>query len=478
MSSSRTITLFSERPELTQRPSSFVVSIFAHGMVGALLFFGVVFSPDMNPRIMTRRYTVRHLALHTPDMQQRQSASQGITYPGPLDKAHQQAPGHVQAQQQAVLRQTLQAELGRQTLVQPDILDPVKLKEETPIPTVIIWTPKKVQVKTLVAPLPEKATAAEVKPSVHAPNQELDLGDISMSSTDKPTNRLPVLPTNTSPLVVHGPTPVQMAPVTASQAAAQPTPTAVMSISDLHMPEGTVTLPPVNQTTSQNESGALAPGQAASGQTTNRIGGTGKEEASGDSGEARGVTGAKSGTKPGTGSGSGSGNGTDFGLTSERITLPKDGQFGAVVVGASLDEKYPEISSVWNDRMAYTVYLHVGLAKSWILQYSLPRASDAGQAGNVTRLEAPWPYNIVRPNIASAAFNSDAILVHGFVNQSGRFESLACAFPPDFQQAQFVLDALNQWQFRPAEQNGQTKKVEVLLIIPEEEEEGMMLPPN
>jgi len=64
------------------------------------------------------------------------------------------------------------------------------------------------------------------------------------------------------------------------------------------------------------------------------------------------------------------------------------------------------------------------------------------------------------------------------VNQSGRFESLACAFPPDFQQAQFVLDALNQWQFRPAEQNGQTKKVEVLLIIPEEEEEGMMLPPN
>jgi hypothetical protein len=65
-------------------------------------------------------------------------------------------------------------------------------------------------------------------------------------------------------------------------------------------------------------------------------------------------------------------------------------------------------------------------------------------------------------------FNSDAILVHGFVNQAGRFEALALAFPPDFQQAQFVLDALNQWQFRPAEQNGQTEKVEVLLIIPEE----------
>jgi len=148
--------------------------------------------------------------------------------------------------------------------------------------------------------------------------------------------------------------------------------------------------------------------------------------------------------------------------------LPKNGEFGAVVVGASLEEKYPQISGIWNDRIAYTVYLHVGLEKSWILQYSLPRSADAAQAGNIARLEAPWPYNIVRPNIPPGSFNSDAILVHGFVNQAGRFESLGLAFPPDFQQAQFVLNALAQWQFRPATQNGQIEKVEVLLIIPEE----------
>jgi len=84
------------------------------------------------------------------------------------------------------------------------------------------------------------------------------------------------------------------------------------------------------------------------------------------------------------------------------------------------------------------------------------------------RLDAPWPYNVVRPNIPSRIFNSDAILVHGYVNQQGKFESLALAFPPDFPQAQFILDALNQWQFRPAAENGVTEKVEVLLIIPEE----------
>ena len=117
-----------------------------------------------------------------------------------------------------------------------------------------------------------------------------------------------------------------------------------------------------------------------------------------------------------------------------------------------------------------TVYLHVGLAKSWILQYSLPSAGDAAAAGNISRLEAPWPYNIVRPNLSPDTVNADALMIHGFVNQAGRFELLAVAFPPQFEQAQFVLDALRQWQFRPAAQNGQSERVEVVLIIPEEVE--------
>ena len=83
---------------------------------------------------------------------------------------------------------------------------------------------------------------------------------------------------------------------------------------------------------------------------------------------------------------------------------------------------------------------------------------------------APWPYNIVRPNIAPGTIDADALMIHGFVNQAGRFEALSIAFPPEFAQAQFVLNALSQWEFRPATQNGQNIKVEVLLIIPEVEE--------
>jgi len=464
MSSSRTITLFSERPEQAQKPSSFLFSIVAHAGAIALLSLGIIYNPNLNDRIKPKRYTVRHIDLHNPDPLKRESASKGVSYPGPASKLHKPAPGKKPGQEQAVLRQTVDAQKGVQTLIQPDLPDAAKVTEVTPVPTVVIWSPKKELVKKLVAPLPEQATAADVKPTAIAPNQEINLGDLAVSSTLTPTDALPVFPATTSPLVIHGPKMVQMAPVTASQTAEMPTPTAIMSISDLRMAQGTATLPPVNQTADQDESGILAPGPSSAGHIKKSAGGVGTEGGSGQSGVQSSVAGPESGTKPGSGTGSGD----DQGLTTDHFVLPKTGQFGAVVVGASLEEKFPEMAGIWNDRIAYTVYLHVGLSKSWILQYSLPRSNDAAQAGNMTRLDAPWPFNIVRPNIPNGSFNSDAILVHGYVNQSGRFESLTLAFPPEFQEAKFVLDALTQWQFRPAARNGQTERVEILLIIPEE----------
>jgi hypothetical protein len=466
------VSLFSERPELAQRPSSFVASVLAHGVAAALVSFGVIYTPEIRQPVVTKRYDVRHLDLHTPLEKPRTSAAQGVDYPGPRETESKPPTGPKSPPHPAVLRQTVNAQKGKQTLVQPDITETVKLMEETPIPTVVIWSPKKVVVKNIVAPLPEKLTASDFKPSVKAPNDEINLGDLGISSTKMSTDKLPVLPTTTSPLVVHGPNMVQLAPVTTSQTQAQPTPTAVMSISDLRMPEGTVTLPPVNQTTIQNQSGVLAPGQAAGGNATEKPAGSGAAQGTGNAGQTNGAAGNKTGTSPpATVSPAAADTGVaENELTTMHITLPKDGQFGAVVVGSNLEEKFPELSSVWNDRVAYTVYLHVGLKKSWILQYSIPRSADAAQAGNVVRLESPWPYNIVRPNIPSGSFSSDAVMVHGFVNPAGRFEGLSIAFPPDFQQAKFVVDALSQWQFRPAAEDGKPARVEVLLIIPEVDE--------
>jgi len=232
------------------------------------------------------------------------------------------------------------------------------------------------------------------------------------------------------------------------------------------MANGQVTLPPVNQSASSNSPGALAPGK---GKQPSQIG-------HGNPGGAA----SGSGTKPGSGSAgdhgqngsggkaSGSNNGSGQGLPTlphtTRIARQREGQFGAVVVGSSLKEQYPEIGDVWSGRMAYTVYLPVGLAKSWVIQYSLSRGDKASAASHI---EAPWPYSIVRPNIEPGSIDADALMIHGFVNEAGRFEALTVAFPPEFAQAKFVLNALAQWQFRPATENGQDVKVEVLLIIPE-----------
>jgi hypothetical protein len=157
-------------------------------------------------------------------------------------------------------------------------------------------------------------------------------------------------------------------------------------------------------------------------------------------------------------------------LSTVHISLPKDGQFGVVVVGSSIQESYPETAELWSGRMASTVYLRVGLAKSWILQYTLPRIADAAAAGSSGHLDAPWPYEIVRPNLDLAAMDVDALILHGFVDKDGRFEKLQLVFPAQFLQAPMVLNVLNQWQFRPAKENGQMTPVEVLLIIPGQSE--------
>jgi hypothetical protein len=472
--------------------------VIAHAAATSVLSYGILFTPMTRDPAHTEHYSVRHLDLHTPEPQQQASSKGGkqIAYPGPNTVKQEASPGGNPAPRQAALRQIADAEPGPQTLVQPDISHPAHMKEVALLPTVVIWAPKKQVVKNVVAPLPEPSTASDVKPSAQAPNEEVNLTDLSVAASDAPS-KLPLLPpSTTSPLVAHGPEKAQLPPVTASQTSATPTPAAVMSLSDLKMKDGPVMLPPVNETANKKEDGPVAEGKAEKPSAP----GTGNQEST--AGGAGSGTGASSAT-PVTGAISAATNSavtksaatdtaaapaprapaqteaktypapgnSDATLGNDAPTshfaLAKDGQFGAVVVGATIQDQYPEVSGMWGGRLAYTVYLHVGLEKSWTLQYSIPRAAETEAGGNTPRLEAPWPYNIVRPNLAAGAINADALMVHGFVNEAGRFESLAVAFPPEFPQAQYVLSALAQWQFRPAAENGHPAKVEIVLIIPE-----------
>lgn len=495
MQPSRITTLFSEPPTGRRGPSVFLVSILLHAVAIGLIYFGLRHAVRVVDTTHDR-YTVRMLNLRRPEVRRTRQEQAGSP-----DAAAMEAPGGGLRSPQpspaapgqggrpaapSLPMERAEAIPAPQTLVQPDLPPNMLLPKAIPIPLVVLWSPDNHPVKQIVPSPPQPATAAKVHPSLETPNREAALADLKIAASAFVTKMPSVPPSTTTPLVVHGPAAAR--PATASKPLGPPTPARVISLSSLQLEQGTIALPLVNETAPAGASVILLPGVKSAGSTGGKpaaaqagnsaghgagAGGTvasgsgtpGAQRGGGAGGALVAVSGNSSGGVPDSGS---SATGEPLSLT--RIDLPKDGKFGVVVVGSSLAEEYPETVGLWSGRLAYTVYLHVGLAKSWILQYSLPRSAAASVAGEAARPEAPWPYQIERPHFAPGDIDADAVMVHGFVNMAGRFEHLAVVFPPEFAQSKFVLKALAQWQFRPALENGKLATVEVLLIIPEQEQ--------
>ncbi len=459
MRASSTISLFSEQHELNRRPSSILFSALVHIAVVGLIFLGILTAPKIKPTKIAERYVVRHLDLESLDSEM-QRAREEVKPPRTPAKIHAPSAAEKSEEAPAPLEHVaLQAPRGKQTLIQPDIPKPVALNIEIPVPKMVIWSGKPVQVKTIAPPPPAKPMVTNFKPSVLRPNDEPTLAEVPLSANALAVHSRPVLTGTTAPIVVSGPKPTPPAPLTTAKSAGQPTPAAIYSDSDHQMAKGPVNLPPVNSSASKPAQGTLA--QAKPQEQTGHGSQTDKPAAKAAPGANAGSAQAAPEQK---------GVGLENYPHTAHITKPKDGQFGSVVVGSALEDRFPEMAGLLSGKMSYSVYVPVGLPKNWVLEYSLPRGSEVASAGGGTRLEAPWPFDIIRPNIAPGSIDADALMVHGYVNIEGRFEALTIAFPPQYAQAQFVLSMLNKWQFKPATQNGQNVKVEVLLIIPEIEE--------
>jgi hypothetical protein len=328
-----------------------------------------------------------------------------------------------------------------------------------------------------------------VRPSLAPPNEEVRVSDLKLSSSEFDTKAPMPVPSKTSPINVQSTATTQQIPQTASKDSGRATPASVISASNIQLQEGTATLPMVNEVAPAVYTGGLSAGQLNSQSQTGHGKTDGKESGAAVAGQTPGSQAGQTANStgpggqgiqgvqgPGNGQGANGQGGLDASVTAGtslrtvvHITMPKDGRFGVVVVGSSLAEDYPETVHLWTGRLAYTVYLHVGAAKNWVLQYSVSRLQEGVAVSGVGRPEAPWPYDITRPSIDPDA-NTDAIMVHGFVNTLGRFEQLAVVFPTELAEAKFLLRALQQWQFRPATQNGSATQVEVLLIIPNQTE--------
>jgi len=154
-----------------------------------------------------------------------------------------------------------------------------------------------------------------------------------------------------------------------------------------------------------------------------------------------------------------------------RIEHPPGGVFDVVVVQPAPMDGFAESTGALSGRPVYSVFLNVGAAKQWILQYCIPGEDQTSVvSGGVVRLGNPAPVSAPYPRLtylpALRPRPGSYMMVHGFLDAAGRFEQLEVLRAADREEAQSVLPVLERWEFRPATREGRPIRVEILLAIP------------
>ena len=153
--------------------------------------------------------------------------------------------------------------------------------------------------------------------------------------------------------------------------------------------------------------------------------------------------------------------------TLTRIELPRHSRPPVSLLGLSVAGQYGEVANQMQAQVVSTIYLDMGLKKRWALEYW---TAQPDQRGGITRLDAPWPYVMLRPKVEFSA-GENVVLIRGVLTTEGQLQGLSPLLPPHRSQEDRLFEALAQWKFRPASRNGQPLPVEVLLVIPRQPEE-------
>lgn len=154
-----------------------------------------------------------------------------------------------------------------------------------------------------------------------------------------------------------------------------------------------------------------------------------------------------------------------------RRSNPGDGRFDIVILQSAPSENFAEAGAVLAGRPVYSVYLHVGTARAWVLQFCLipvvkrPTAETAVVVlGKAERVEAPYPLSTVVP-AGEPVPSARHTLFHGYLGANGRFRGLRPVSEQDLR-AHNLLPYLQEWEFRPAVRESEPVDVEILLAIP------------
>jgi hypothetical protein len=258
---------------------------------------------------------------------------------------------------------------------------------------------------------------------------------------------------------------------------------------------------------SGGSNGSAGNGAAGSGSGG---GGTGNGGGAGSGGAAGTGTGIGSGSGsgpghgkgPGTGSGlgSGPGNGGGAGSGSGKVPGPGSGSLpGISISGGSPSRGGRAISSApmlrgsygltimsggtsggasrdvgifGRDETVYTVYISMadtGGGPDWPMQYALVGSAPAGN-GLLSPPFAIKKLHAAGPKDERAAV-SGQVFVTGMVDEAGKLRGLRSLHPMDAR-SQVVINALEQWEFLPAQIDGKPVAVKVLIgatVIPARE---------
>lgn len=158
------------------------------------------------------------------------------------------------------------------------------------------------------------------------------------------------------------------------------------------------------------------------------------------------------------------------------IVHAEDGQFDLMVTQTALSDVFADAKGLLRGARIETVYIQVGSAKEWILQYCEPpspeKPESAGQHNGVfvldespSQVAAPFPTITVRPP-APVMPKASYIVVHGFIDPDGGFQDLEIVGTRFASLLPMLKPSLSKWRFRPASRNGKPVQVEVLLLIP------------
>lgn len=406
-------------------------------------------------------------------------------------------------------------------VLQPDYPVPPPLK--TAVPALAFWArqaplPKPPR-RAIVIPgrveAPAAPSALDAPPVLTAPNRELAASDINMALP--PGQTLPVLPvpnSATNPIRLRAPA---AEPTVASFDPTLGRPVNVLALGSERAPAGELVeiakglrnVPAIE--VADGTSGARM--QTAQAAADSGRAGDGRQHPNGTDTTTREVARAKAAvapaSAPGQGAGPrqppGSGNAPGAGPAQAsvaagragagahpaalpgspgaapptatnagdvmRILHPATGSFDVVIMQSGARDDLPELGGMLSGSPVYTVYLRVGAAREWLLEYCvIPVAKRSASpyqinVGDSVEVSPPYPLSTVVPNSILGQQHSRPIVVHGLLTTSGNLRDVRAADASSLLARQ-LLPLLGEWRFRPALKNREAIEVEVLLVVP------------